>query len=336
MISPAPAPLDISLARSRHVIAVPSDVDALEVEALALSRYPLALWAEEDTLQLEPEVYLSGPFAATEAVHQGLNLPQAMTAVYMLTCPADRGEPVPPALRQTGGLLAAFAEGAVAGRELEALEFLLALGRRVGGFVRTSTGHILGPEEWAGVDLNIYAPVWLFPDALEHVLSPILEGIEISDQGSTVMPVEAINADDASVIEAQRAAGLTELDAGAKAWLAAEADAYDQHALSQPQVQEGYGALWHFPSAGLIAVSVAAAETIPLAVAGEEWASGAVMHYELRWHSANPQGWMRKVPPAALREECAHARVLIERAAAAVIAATGGACTDDDGFLVRF
>lgn len=319
--------LDPGLARSRHLLAVADDVTAEEVEALALSRYPAAVRAESDVLTLAPGVHLSGPFLLDGGAHLDLGLPAWVVGLYLLTAPPERGGPVPAELAATGGLLGAFAEAEVTGTEREALELLLAMGRRLGAVVRTSTGHLIEPEEWAGVDLTVHAPVWLYPDALVHVLTPALPGVRaLTDTQPPDGPVPPATG---------RGAAVPTLDDSERAWLHAEADAYDAHVLAEPEVLEAYGVLWRYPSGGVIAGSVAAAEQIPAVLAGLDWAGEGVMVYELRWHPADEQQWQRDPVPAALRAECEDARDRIEAAARAVLAAAGGQATDDDGFLVQ-
>ena len=318
--------LSTEITRSRHLLAVADDVSADEVEALLLSRYPAAVRTESDVLTVAADVHLSGPFPLDGAAQRDLGLPAWVAGIYLLTCPPDRGRPVPAELAATGGLLAAFAAGEVRGSEREALELLLAMGRRLGAVVRTSTGHVLEPEEWAGVDLTVYAPVWLYPDALVHVLAPVLPGVQaLTDVQPAQGPLPPATG---------RPAGTDQLDDGERAWLHAEADAYDAHTLAQPEVLESYGTIWHYPSGGVVTASVAAADVVPVALAGVDWAEEGVLAYELRWHPADPQQWHREPPPTALRTECADARERIEAAARAVLSAAGGQATDDDGFLV--
>lgn len=325
-MSEAPASV-LDLARSRHLLAVADDVTPEEVEALALSRYPAATWTESDVLTLDTGVHLSGPFPLDDGARDGLGLPAWVVAGYLLTCPPQRGGPVPAALAATGGLLAAFADAEVTGTEREALELLLAMGRRLGGVVCTSTGHLLEPEEWAGVDLTVYGPVWLYPEALVHVLAPVLPGVRLltdGQVGDTPLPPQTA-----------RPAAAPRLDDGERAWLHAEADAYDAHALAQPEVLEAYGAIWRYPSGGVLTASVEAAHRVPLVLAGLDWAGEGAMCYELRWHPADPEQWDRRPVPAALRAECEDARTRIEAAVRAVLEAVGGQAVDDDGFLVQ-
>lgn len=332
MTDPAASPLDVDLARKRHVLAVAGDVTSEEVEALAVAKYPGAYWSEPDVLTLTEQVHLSGPFLLDGVARHDLGLPGGAAHAYLLTCPRERGGPVPPELAAVGGVLAAFADAALEGDEAHAVDVLVALSRRLGAVVRTSTGYLLEPEEWAGVDLRVYAPVWLYPDALVRVLASVLPGLQVPDEprAETMPPSGSRRPEDLAEY------GIPDLDEDERAWLHAEADAYDIHALGQPEILESYGAGWNYPSGGVIAVSVEAAHELP---AGIEAATGddeGMMLYELRWYAADPQQLQYDPLPAVLRSECADARARIEAAAAALTHATGGQATDDDEFLIQF
>ncbi|HLR27238.1 MAG TPA: hypothetical protein VK086_00990 [Ruania sp.] len=338
MTDPAVSPLDVDLARKRHVLAVAGDVTSEEVEALAVAKYPGAYWSEPDVLTLTEQVHLSGPFLLDGAARRGLGLPGGVAHAYLLTCPRERGGPVPPELAAVGGVLAAFADAALEGGEAHAVDVLMAMSRRLGALVRTSTGYLLEPEEWAGVDLRVYAPVWLYPDALVHVLHSTLPGIQVPDEPRTG-PLPPGSPREASQLADRSGHDVVQLDDSERAWLHAEADAFDAHALAEPEVLESYGANWSYPSGGVITVSVEPAHQVPPGVlAGLEHepdADDGAMVYELRWHPDDPMQWRQDPPPAVLRSECADARARIEAAAAALTHATGGQATDDDEFLIQ-
>lgn len=333
--SGAATPLDLSAALARHLLALPDDVTVGEVEALALSRYPRAHWVTDEVLELEEETYLSGPFLLTAADRTELALPEWAEHAYLLTCPPERGGPVPEELQAVAGLLAAFAAGSVEGMERAAVEVLCAMGRRLAGVVRTSTGHVLEPGPTAGVDLVVHAPVWLHPDALLHVLRPALPGIRLlaePDQPRTLSS-SANHPSNAEQLSARP--GVRELDEGERAWLHAEADAYDAHALSEPQVTEAYGAVSPYPDGGAIGISVEAEALVPVVLAGLEWAAGGTMAYALRWHPADPVALEYGQAGRVVLDQREDARARIEESARALQTATDGEVTDDDQFLVQ-
>ncbi|UFU02766.1 hypothetical protein LQF12_14960 [Ruania suaedae] len=336
---PGAAPLDLPAALSRHVLALPDDVTAEEVEALALSRYPQAHWVTREVLELEEETYLAGPFLLTAADRSELALPVWAEHAYLLTCPAERGGPVPEELQAVGGLLAAFAQGSVEGMERAAVDVLCAMGRRLAGVVRTSTGYVLEPGPTAGVDLVVHAPVWLHPDALVHVLTPALPGVRLlaePDRPRTPSS-SADRASNAEQLSVRRAGvdGVRELDEAERAWLHAEADAFDAHTLAQPQVTEAYGAVYHYPDGGSIGVSVEAEAAVPLVLAGLDWAAGGTLTYALRWYPADPVALQQGRVGQVVLDQREDARARIEAGARALQAATDGEVTDDDQFLVR-
>ncbi|SEE67030.1 hypothetical protein [Ruania alba] len=329
------APLDVAVAASRHLLAVPDDVLVEEVEALALSRYPQAAWVEADVFALAEETYLSGPFLVTAADRDALGLPDWADQTYLLTCRPERGGPVPEELRAVGGLLAAFAEGSVEGQERAAVDVLCAMGRRLGGTVRTSTGHLLEPDPTAGVDLVVHSEVWLHPDALVRVLTPVLPGVRLLTEPELDARTQ-LHAADSAPDAAQGGArpGGGELDEGERAWLHAEADAFDAHALAQPQVTEAYGAQWSYPDGGIIGVAVEAEQQVPLVLAGLEWAADGTITYALRWYPADPVALHEGRAGRVALDQREDARARIEAGARALLEAVRGAATDDDQFLV--
>ncbi|QOR70382.1 hypothetical protein IM660_17595 [Ruania alkalisoli] len=329
------APLDLAAALARHLLALPDDVTVEEVEALALSRYPRAHWVADDVLQLEEETYLSGPFLVTAADRAELGLPVWAEHAYLLTCPPERGGPVPEELQAVGGLLAAFGQGSVEGMERAAVEVLCAMGRRLAGVVRTSTGHVLEPGPMAGVDLVVHAPVWLHPDALVHVLRPALPGVRLLAEPDPPRTLSSSANHPSNAEQLSVRPGVRELDEGERAWLHAEADAYDAHALNEPQVTEAYGAVSPYPDGGTIGVSVEAEVLVPLVLAGLEWAATGTIAYSLRWYPADPVALEQHRAGRVVLDQREDARTRIEAAARAIQAATDGEVTDDDQFLVQ-
>src|SRR5699024_10243651 len=174
-------------------------------------------------------------------------------------------------------------------------------------------------------------PVWLYPDALVRVLATVLPGLQVPDEPRAgAMPPSGGRRP-----ENLAEYGIPDLDEDERAWLHAEADAFDTHALAQPEVLESYGASWDYPSGGTIAVSVEAAHDVPADVQAVAEDGEGMMLYELRWYAADPQQLRQDPLPAVLRSECADARTRLETAAAAIPPATGGQATDDDEFLVQ-
>jgi hypothetical protein len=321
--------LDAGLARSKHLLLLGADVTDDEVEALVLSRFPEAGRVNATVLALTPQAAVEGPWAVPDPAALGAG--PDVTQAYAITVPVHRGEPVPEELRGLGGILDAFADGPPEGHELAIVEFAQAAARRLGGAVRVAgTGALITPEP--GVDLAVHSEVWLHPDALVHVLTPALPGVALNlgpDAGAV-----ATAAAPAPRPTPPTPAGIEDLDDGERAWIHAEADAFDAHALAAESATEAYGAVCALPDGGSVAVEVEAEVSVPLVLEGLDWARSGVIRYDLRWFPADPEAYHSGRIDAATVTARERATVLVEGAARALLDAIGGETTDDDGFLV--
>jgi len=294
--------------QAAHLLVVPDGVTPADVQALVLSRFPSEVLDDGGAhlrMDVLPGCVVEGPLPAA-----GAGLPAWAVALYRLKAPEQRGAPVPVELRGRGGLLDAFADGEPGGTEREMLELGLALARRLGGAVLTSTGSLLSPPPH--VDLLLYSEVWLHPDALVHVLSPHLPGVsleggDLERAGQGGLPADATSGE--SLVT----------DEGERRWLHAEADAYDAAALAEPDVTDSYGVLATGPDGTVWSVAVEAAIGVPPVLAGL-LPAGAIL-YEVRCHPAG------STHPSDSVER-------IDAATRALLEAVGGYVVDDDGFLV--
>lgn len=319
------ADLDLDLAYAHHLLAVPDDVRREEIEALAGSWFPHAGWLGERSLQLAAGVVLTGPWSLTEEDQQALHLPPADTEIFLLRCPVQRGGPPPPELVDPTGLTGAFAAGVPEGAEAEALDFLLAAARRLGGALRVAgSGAVLTPDPDADVNLRLHSPVWLDPEALLTVLRPVLPSgrlaMELDENATAVPPVSEATGD--------------ALDPGERAWLHAEATAFDEAALARQPVFEAYGAVADLGADGMIEVGVEGEDVVPLALQGLDWAERGVVAYAVRWWPADEGAPADATPTEGFRAVRGRARALVERVAVALHAVVGGEIADEAGFLV--
>jgi len=300
---PALPALDAARARAHHLLVLPDGVAATDVEALVLSRFPeSAVSRSAAQARLEPMAgcAVTGPWAAPAEL-----LPAWAAVVFTLEAPVQRGGAVPRELQGRGGLLDAFADGEPVGQERELIELGLAAARRLGGAIRAAgSGMLMTPEH--RVDLVVYSPVWLHPDALVHVLERHLPGVSLSamDDGAA-LPSDAVTGP--SLIE----------DEGERRWLAAEAAAYDAAALEEVEVSESYGAVARVDDA-IFSIAVEAARGVPVVLSGIDLAGLIV--YELRCYADG-------TPTAA-------AVARLDAAGRELVGAVGGHVVDDDGFLV--
>jgi hypothetical protein len=171
-------PLDRGLADSHHLLLLAEDVDAEELEALAVSRSEEAGWAAPDQLQLQPGVVLTGPWGVDDGLRTAYDLPAWAAQAYVLYSPVQRGGPLPAGLRGVDPVLDAFPNGVPEGVESDAIGHLRAMGRRLRGALRLAgSGAVVVPDPDAAIDLTVLAPVWLEHDACLEVLRPVLPAL---------------------------------------------------------------------------------------------------------------------------------------------------------------
>ncbi len=320
--------LDVDLAFGHHLLALADDVEAEEVEALAVSWFEDAGWAGPHALALTAEAVLTGPWLVDGVVRRALRLPAECVQVFLLRCPVLRSGPVGPELTRYDPILAAFADGVPYGIEDEALRFLVAAARRLAGAVRVAgSGAVVTPDPESDVNLTLFSPVWLEPDALVAVLAPALPGVRLAMDLGDFTPSTAGPPTDAP--------GAEELDEGEQEWLHAEAAAYDEAALADPPVQEGYGAVVELGQDGAIEVAVTGEEHLPVVLTALDWADDGVIAYAVRWWPPDEEALARPEVPLEVRQSRLRAREKVEAAALALYRAAGGEIADDSGFLVE-
>lgn len=299
--------------RAGHLLVVPDGVTPADVQALVLSRFPSTDPADGVAplaMEVLPGCVVEGPDPVPDPAPAGM--PAWAAASYLLEAPEHRRDPVPAELQGRGGVLDAFAEGEPGGTERELLELGMAMARRLGGALLTSTAVLLTPPPQP--DLLLYSEIWLHPDALVHVLAPHLPGVAMAgdDPGTTAageLPAGAVTG--TSLVA----------DEGERRWLHAEADAYDAAALSEPDLTDSYGVLATEPDGTVWSVTVEEAVGVPPVLAGL-LPAGAIL-YEVRCYPAGPA-----TQPASNAVE------RIDGATRALLEAVGGHVVDDDGFLV--
>ncbi|WP_127573594.1 hypothetical protein [Georgenia faecalis] len=322
--------LDRVLAEPRHLLVLADDVDPAEVEVLAASHFDDAGWLGPAVLRLTGAAELTGPWGLDGALRQAFDLPAWAACAFLVHCPVERSGAVPPELLGRGGLLDAFPEGAPAGLEARVLEHLLAQARRLGGALRVAgTGAVLVPDPASAVDLTLYSPVWLEPEACVSVLAGPLPQVRPAwdDEPREPLPPRL-------EVDGPRAVAVAGMDPGEREWLHAEADAFDAAALARDAVLEGYAAVADLGADGLVEVSVVGEPQAPGILRALPWARHGVIAYELRWRPVDPEAALGPRPPIGQRRARGRVGALIGRAAMALHGVAGGEIVDDDGFLV--
>ncbi|MDD9206483.1 hypothetical protein PU560_08370, partial [Georgenia sp. 10Sc9-8] len=231
------ADLDVGRAGPHHLLAVPEGVTPSDVEALAVARSPRAE-RTEGRLRMTEEASLSGPWRVTENARAVLDLPPRAAWAYLLHCPVHRAGPLPVELYGTDQLLDAFAAGIPEGPELEVLEHLRAMARRLHGALRVAgSGAVLQPDPGAAVDRTVVAPVWLDPEACVQVVAGALPGVRaLADVSEAVPPDGPGGRPDGERPGAEGGEGRE-----VPAWSTGQTGAVDAAALPAEEILTGYG-----------------------------------------------------------------------------------------------
>ncbi|QPL05201.1 MULTISPECIES: hypothetical protein [Actinomyces] len=341
-----------------HALVLADDVAVEEVEALALSLDEHAGWVGVSRLQLMPGAELQGPWPLDAELRRLLGLPDWAASIMILETPTVRGGPLPEALAGLDPVADAFPLAQPEGSELLVLTRLRSIARRLAGALllqgdagtdgrgrMTRRSVLVQPDPATAVNLDVYAPVWLAPDAAEALVAPLAPGMR--HQLAEPVPGAPIGL---AAMDPQELERLTErlgADVLDRAWKAAE-ERHAQMLIEAEQVAaeggvlepvlDGYALTGPVDPAqstmGLVELRVGGTELLPLAVSGAPWAETGGAVYSLVWVPQNS----RDRDPQRISEEGRRGRAaateLIERLAGAVAEATGGVILDEDGFLV--
>ncbi|HLR44336.1 MAG TPA: hypothetical protein VK065_04015 [Brevibacterium sp.] len=251
---------------------------------------------------------LVGPFPVDPAMAAALELPRDVSAVFALECPRDR-EPVPPPswLPDIDGLVAAFPAGLPCREEGRVLDELIAVARRLRLAVRLADEEGLGvrmlrPDTETHPNLFVYSENWLKPQVL------LTQVASVAPQARWPRPP--------SPLEAARARELGGSDRPAE---------LDGYAVEVPLTDQ-LG-----PRAGFLEIRVDVEEHVPTVL--REHVTGAQVAYSLLWVDTDNRGRFRDIDDE-LRAIRTQAIRVLERCAAAIMTAVGGAGVDESGFLV--
>ncbi|MDU0348489.1 hypothetical protein [Actinomyces sp. MRS3W] len=345
----------VGRADTQHMLLLAEDVTVDELEALALSLDEHAGWVGASRLQIVPGAELQGPWNVDPDLRRVLDLPDWATQAVLLDCPPQRAGALPEALTGVDPLTDAFPLAQPTGVELLALTRMRAMARRLAGALRlagdppTPGGRtvpvLIVPDPERSTTLTVYSPVWIVPDGVASLVARIAPGARLMLEADPVPgPTGLAAVPQEELVRLAATLGDDVLD---KAWREAERLRQEQaqaearaRATGTPleELRDGYGIVADIdpahPDWGGIEVRVQGTELVPLAVRGETWARRGVVCYTVVWAPRDPADAHREDLPEGSRQARAAARVLIEKVAAALQAAAGGAVLDDDGFLV--
>ena len=338
-----------------HALVLADDVAVEEVEALALSLDEHAGWVGVSRLQLMPGAELQGPWDLDDELRRLLGLPAWAASIMVLETPAVRGGPLPQALAGLDPVADAFPLAQPEGTELLALTRLRRIARRLAGALLLQGDSpaqgserrsvLVQPDPASAVNLDVYAPVWLAPDAAEALVAPLAPGAHpqlAAPAPGTDTGLAGLDPQDLERLTERLGAEVLD-----RAWRAAEerrarmraeAERVEAEGGALETVLDGYALTCPVDPAhsavGAVELRVAGAHLLPLAVSGVPWAEAGGALYSLVWLPWEPH----ERDPSRLTPQGRRARAvaagLIERLAGAVAGATGGVVVDEDGFLV--
>ncbi|HCX83569.1 MAG TPA: hypothetical protein DHV14_00180 [Micrococcales bacterium] len=195
-----------AVAHHHHLLLLADDVESDEVASLVLSHVAGSQWTALPTpqlpgvldllprhqrgsthgagdlpLALTERATLTGPWRVDLRTRHALALPAWVTQAWVVDVEPDRSGPAPALPHGYGPLLDAFGAHHPDGVERQVLDVVHACARRLAGILRTTTGVLLEPDPDSAVDLTVHAPVWLTPEAMGHVLGPVLPGVTVLD-----------------------------------------------------------------------------------------------------------------------------------------------------------
>lgn len=325
--------------RARHFLLLPADVDVDEVEVLALSRFPAAAWelppaavgpdalvVDPGTLRISRHTVVVGPYSRGENV---------AGCVFDVICPRERGEPPYPGVPDPDGTLAAFAAGLPVRDEGRVVQWLLAVGRRLGATVVLDAEHVVPSDPEAQVDLAVYSDVWLAPEAALATVTGVQPRAVFAPGGQEW-------AGPAPDIATRALPPGVELPQEVRAELHAAADEVDMAALSAEPQLHGYAIHIDLDMDGLIAIEIGGEEILPTSLQGLPWAQEGAVAYRVRWFPHDDDDVHGRVDEANGGQQSLGYRISRGRAAQqvnsvarALHAVTGGEVLDQDDFLIH-
>jgi hypothetical protein len=171
--------------KHRHLLLVPTVVDADQVDALVRCWYPGSDLLGTGTADLAGQAGLNGPHELSMEAAVAADVPTPWSVAYDLEVgspPRAPGRPV----RRPDGLHRCFPDGLPTGAEMAGLDLLLALARRLGGGVRVAgAAEVLVPEAATAVETRVISPTWIRAVDVAAVCGQEGEGVEVAVEGDT-------------------------------------------------------------------------------------------------------------------------------------------------------
>lgn len=350
------------------LLLLPEDVEAQEVEALAVSLWETAGWVGPGLLRLtvgENEgkpllARLQGPWQVYKSTAQRYGFPLWTRRIFALEAPIQRtAKPVAKKFQGISPITDAFLNGEPWGLERQVINGMWAMARRLGGALfihdgaRTKTkAQLLQPDPDGAIGLTVYSSLWLSYQQLQALLQPLFSTVYNPDLPTSNPkltpddgpkgffnglnnPVTNRQSDQLLISQAEEwvktiipAQELAQINAESEAF--AQATAWAKAQAPAPESQ--YRLLVEKTRGQQISVEVDPTPWLPPVLRWENWASQNCVSYALNWQTLIDE---RKNLTRSQRVARLRVAEQIELIAQTLIGTLGGAVVDLDGFLVN-
>jgi hypothetical protein len=334
--------------RGWHLLLLPPEVTAVQVDSLVACRYPDANLADSGRAQLGRRSMISGPYLLEPDELDDVRVPAPWNVAYALEVdrepdPAAFDDIADPALR--AWWMRAFPQGKPFREEGDAVDLGLALARRFGGMLRASGSNaVLRPDAERLLDLTVWSGYWLEPERLMTLLSPVLPGANLAVGGHlnhrpapnqwppagpdltpwSTDPLDPVRMD------LEQALGQVEMET-----LHQVGDQHDTAARRRGAVLDGFA----IRAEGDLVVEAIQEDAVPAWVrdeVGHQLLLGGdpAVTFVVRWAPQDVLGLESEDPPYGFRLERERVRPRMRAAALAIAEATAGVVSDSAGFEV--
>ena len=327
--------------RAAHLLLVPDAVGPESVDALMRQRVDDSRLLDAGRARLGRRSAIAGPFYLDDDTAVAVQVPAPWSFAYSLEAPierdaaafADIGDPV-----QRAWWMRMFPGGKPYREEGDAIDLALALARRLGGALRVAgRALVVQPDPRRLVDLTVWSPYWLGPDALTDLLAPVLPGASVDLGGQLWSGPGEVDPEPWSIDPLHPAAldVVHALDDERRTAAAVVGSANDARVLARPDTVDGF--------------EVRADNSLRVGVMHEDAVPGwvrrrvsdrlrrprdPVVTFSVGWQPVDLGQLESEQPHYLFRLQRERIRPSLRSAARVVAEVTGGVVTDADGFEV--
>lgn len=330
-----------------HLLGLGHDGSPEDLLALASDRFSAAALLpgsdrEPGRLRLSRHSELIGPYLVDAATRSAVGLPPTVHQAWCVRCPRERGARPWPGGGDRYGIARAFPDGLPVREEDRVVQWLVAAARRLGGvLVVAGSGATLSPEPESAVDLTVWSDRWVEPAALLTAVRRAAPSAHLSSDDAVEWQGPAVTADAVDIFrgapvpggqgidEVLSRAGLA--DDALRAWVHAEADAYDAAMLAAPPSSDRFGVVADLGADGTLLVEAGPEEIRPPAAER----AGATVAYLVHWEPLDPEENERERPSFDQKVARRRAAEVVRAAARSVQTLVGGVVVDEVELTTR-